>query len=44
MRWLVWSILFFALKGGDTKVRIYKNGNTIVTIRPAAEIGLATVF
>ncbi|HGJ5915353.1 replication initiator protein A, partial [Arsenophonus nasoniae] len=35
---------FFALKGGDTKVRIYKNGNTIVTIRPAAEIGLATVF
>ncbi|WP_180558342.1 replication initiator protein A [Arsenophonus endosymbiont of Apis mellifera] len=35
---------FFALKGGDTKVRIYKNGNTIVTIRPAAEIGLATIF
>ncbi|QBY46552.1 replication initiator protein A (plasmid) [Arsenophonus nasoniae] len=35
---------FFALKAGDTKVREYKNGVTSVTIRPAAEIGLATVF
>ena len=35
---------FFALKGGDTKVREYKNGNVTVTVRPAAEIGLATVF
>lgn len=35
---------FFALKGGDTKVREYKNGNVTVTVRPAAEIGLATIF
>ncbi|HGJ5899505.1 MULTISPECIES: replication initiator protein A [Arsenophonus] len=35
---------FFALKGGDTKVRKYLNGNTMVTVRPAAEIGLATIF
>ncbi|HGJ5869555.1 MULTISPECIES: replication initiator protein A [Arsenophonus] len=35
---------FFALKAGDTKVREYKNGFTKVTVRPAAEIGLATVF
>ncbi|EJZ3355815.1 replication initiator protein A [Salmonella enterica] len=35
---------FFALKAGDTKVREYKNGNVTVTVRPAAEIGLATVF
>ncbi|WP_266165022.1 replication initiator protein A, partial [Escherichia coli] len=35
---------FFALKGGDTKVREYKNSNVTVTVRPAAEIGLATVF
>lgn len=35
---------FFALKAGDTKVREYKNGSTTVTVRPAAEIGLATVF
>ncbi|MCZ8812464.1 replication initiator protein A [Escherichia albertii] len=35
---------FFALKGGDTKVREYSNGNVTITIRPAAEIGLATVF
>ncbi|HGJ5862592.1 replication initiator protein A (plasmid) [Arsenophonus nasoniae] len=35
---------FFALKGGDTKVRKYKNGNITVTVRSSAEIGLATVF
>lgn len=35
---------FFALKGGDTKVRKYKNKNVHVIIRPAAEIGLATIF
>ncbi|HGJ5884365.1 replication initiator protein A [Arsenophonus sp.] len=35
---------FFALKAGDTKVREYKNGSTTVTVRPAAQIGLATVF
>lgn len=35
---------FFALKGGDTKVREYKNSSVTVTVRPAAEIGLATVF
>ncbi|PAV01458.1 RepB family plasmid replication initiator protein [Arsenophonus sp. ENCA] len=35
---------FFALKGGDTKIRQYKNGSVIVTVRPAVEIGLATIF
>ncbi|QBY46338.1 replication initiator protein A (plasmid) [Arsenophonus nasoniae] len=35
---------FFALKGGDMKVREYKNGNVVVIVRPAAEIGLATIF
>lgn len=35
---------FFALKGGDTKVREYKNGNINIIVRPAAEIGLATIF
>ncbi|WP_289347289.1 replication initiator protein A [Pantoea stewartii] len=35
---------FFGLKGGDTKVRVYKNSHVTLTIRPAAEIGLATVF
>ncbi|HGJ5865945.1 MULTISPECIES: replication initiator protein A [Arsenophonus] len=35
---------FFALKAGDTKIREYKNGNVIIIVRPAAEIGLATVF
>ncbi|EHH3086447.1 replication initiator protein A [Salmonella enterica] len=34
---------FFALKGGDTKVREYKNGNVSVTVKPNAD-GLATVF
>lgn len=34
---------FFALKGGDTKVREYKNGNVKVTVKPNAD-GLATVF
>ncbi|MGP1939623.1 MAG: replication initiator protein A [Arsenophonus sp. ET-DL9-MAG3] len=35
---------FFALKGGDMKVREYKNGNIVIIVRPAAEIGLATIF
>ncbi|MGP1932234.1 MAG: replication initiator protein A [Arsenophonus sp. ET-YP4-MAG3] len=35
---------FFALKGGDMKIREYKNGNILVIVRPAAEIGLATIF
>ncbi|EAW8461763.1 RepB family plasmid replication initiator protein [Salmonella enterica] len=35
---------FFALKGGDTKVREYKNNNVTLTVRPAAGIGMATVF
>ncbi|BGI51018.1 MAG: replication initiator protein A [Arsenophonus endosymbiont of Ceratovacuna japonica] len=35
---------FFALKAGDKKVREYKNGSIIITVRPAAEIGLATIF
>ncbi len=34
---------FFALKGGDARVREYKNGNVTVTIKPTAD-GLATVF
>lgn len=34
---------FFALKGGDTKVRKYSNGNVTVTVMPNA-YGLATVF
>ncbi|HGJ5884183.1 replication initiator protein A [Arsenophonus sp.] len=35
---------FFALKGGDTKVREYKNGNVTVIVRSLAGIGLATIF
>lgn len=35
---------FFALKGGDTKVREYKNGNVTVVARSLAGIGLATIF
>lgn len=35
---------FFALKGGDTKVRKYKNRNVSITIRSSVDIGLATVF
>lgn len=35
---------FFALKGGDTKVREYRNGNVTLIIRPPSVIGLATVF
>lgn len=34
---------FFALKGGDTKVRKYRNNNIIVTVNPNA-YGLATIF
>lgn len=34
---------FFALKGGDTKDRTYKNGNVTVTVR-GNSLGLATVF
>ncbi|MBH3259565.1 replication initiator protein A [Serratia marcescens] len=35
---------FFALKGGDDKVREYVSGNVILTVRPSVGIGLATVF
>ncbi|MEM7953773.1 replication initiator protein A, partial [Morganella morganii] len=35
---------FFALKGGDDKVREYRNNNISVLVRPATGIGLATVF
>ncbi|WP_334473066.1 replication initiator protein A [Arsenophonus sp. PmNCSU2021_1] len=35
---------FFALKGGDTKVREYRNGNVTVIVRSLAGIGLATIF
>ncbi|BBI93008.1 putative plasmid replication initiator protein [Serratia symbiotica str. Tucson] len=34
---------FFALKGGDTKIRKYTNGNVTVIVKPTAD-GLATVF
>ncbi|WP_334473233.1 replication initiator protein A [Arsenophonus sp. PmNCSU2021_1] len=34
---------FFALKGGDTKTREYKNENVTVKIKPTSD-GLATVF
>ncbi|AYB50009.1 RepB family plasmid replication initiator protein (plasmid) [Candidatus Williamhamiltonella defendens] len=34
---------FFALKGGDTKVREYRNNNIIVTVNPNA-YGIATIF
>ncbi|MGL9751206.1 MAG: replication initiator protein A [Symbiopectobacterium sp.] len=34
---------FFALKGGDTKIRKYINGNVTVIVKPTAD-GLATVF
>lgn len=34
---------FFALKGGDTKIRKYKNGNITVIVTPNLH-GLATVF
>jgi len=34
---------FFALKGGDTKDRIYKNGNTTISITPTSA-GIATIF
>ncbi|PPI87625.1 RepB family plasmid replication initiator protein (plasmid) [Candidatus Pantoea edessiphila] len=34
---------FFALKGGDTRIREYHNGNTTVIIKPTAD-GLATIF
>jgi len=34
---------FFSLKGGDTKVREYRNKNIIVTVNPNA-YGLATIF
>lgn len=35
---------FFALKGGDTRTREYSNKNIHITVRPAADIGLATIF
>lgn len=34
---------FFAMKGGDTKVREYRNGNVTITVKPTAD-GMATVF
>ncbi|WP_268904316.1 hypothetical protein [Candidatus Williamhamiltonella defendens] len=34
---------FFALKGGDIKVRKYKNGNVTVIVKDMAD-GLDTVF
>ncbi|HGJ5877331.1 MAG TPA: replication initiator protein A [Arsenophonus sp.] len=34
---------FFALKGGDTKTRIYKNGNITVTVESTSS-GMATIF
>ncbi|HGJ5899962.1 replication initiator protein A [Arsenophonus apicola] len=34
---------FFALKGGDTKTRIYKNGNITVIIESTSS-GMATIF
>ncbi|EMD8720044.1 replication initiator protein A [Salmonella enterica] len=34
---------FFALKGGDTSVRKYENGNVSITVKPNAD-GLATIF
>ncbi|HGJ5866336.1 replication initiator protein A [Arsenophonus nasoniae] len=34
---------FFALKGGDTKIRKYTNGNVTVIVKATAD-GLATVF
>ncbi|MDQ1237811.1 MAG: replication initiation protein A (plasmid) [Wigglesworthia glossinidia] len=33
----------FALRSGDTKIRKYKNGNIVVTIKPTAD-GIATIF
>ncbi|MBG6243573.1 MAG: RepB family plasmid replication initiator protein, partial [Candidatus Symbiopectobacterium sp. Dall1.0] len=34
---------FFALKGGDTKTRIYKNGNATVIVESTSS-GMATIF
>ncbi|WP_180558387.1 replication initiator protein A [Arsenophonus endosymbiont of Apis mellifera] len=34
---------FFALKAGDTKARVYRNGNVTVTVEPPAR-GIATIF
>ncbi|WP_136132112.1 replication initiator protein A [Candidatus Pantoea edessiphila] len=34
---------FFALKGGDTRIREYRNGSTTVIVKPNAD-GLATIF
>lgn len=34
---------FFALKGGDTKIRKYTNGNITVMVEPTAS-GIATIF
>lgn len=35
---------FFAMRGGDTKIRRYENGDVTLVIRPPSTIGLATVF
>ncbi|PHM51257.1 replication initiator protein A [Xenorhabdus sp. KK7.4] len=34
---------FFALKGGDTKIKEYNNGNVTVTVTPSVD-GMATIF
>ncbi|WGM03719.1 replication initiator protein A [Arsenophonus nasoniae] len=34
---------FFALKGGDTKLRKYKNGKVTIIVKPSSD-GLATIF
>ncbi len=35
---------FFALKGGDTRIREYINGNAKVTVSPNVKNGMATIF
>ncbi len=35
---------FFALKGGDVRIREYINGNTSIKVAPNAEYGMATIF
>lgn len=34
---------FFALKGGDTKLRKYENGKVTIIVKPGSD-GLATIF
>lgn len=35
---------FFALKGGDIRIREYVNGNVSVTVSPNVKNGMATIF